>query len=232
MLSSLESSLSFMAPVAFSTRPSVSRSATIDGIEAQGPLKPTNDFILVKKADAVEKTEGGILLTAKSKIVKTEGTVVAVGPGKVNRLTGAVVSVPVSPGEHVVFGKYDGTEVDIDGVKHMLIRSDDVLVKFSGEKLTMDVVDVVRDCVLVHVDAKETKTKGGLYLAKSKNDAKPSTGKVVKVGPGAIAADGTTISMEVAPNDQVKYRAYAGSEVEIGGEEYAVVRMDNILAKF
>lgn len=214
-------------------RHSVACSAKVDGRTIDGEVKPTNNFILVKKADAVDQTEGGILLTGKAKVVKTEGKVVSVGPGKTHPETGAVFDMPVSPGEGVVYGKYDGTEIDIDGAKHTLIRDDDILVKFTGDELTLEGADVVRDAVLVAVENKETSTEGGILIAKSsKSESKPSTGKVVKVGPGRFATNGDKMEMEVEAGDFVKFRDFAGNEVEIEGEEYSVVRMADILAKF
>jgi chaperonin GroES len=207
--------------------------AKVDGRTVEGEVKPTNNFILVKIADALEQTEGGILLTGKAKIKKTEGTVVAVGPGKTHPETGAVFDMPVESGEGVVYGKYDGTEIDIDGAKHTLIRDDDVLVKFKGDKLILETVEVVRDAVLVHVETKERATEGGILIAKSStSETKPSTGRVVKVGPGRFATNGERMEMEVSPGDYIKFRDYAGNEVEIEGEEYTVVRMLDILAKF
>ncbi len=205
----------------------------IDGRTVDREVKPTNNFILVKVADAVEKTEGGILLTGKAKIKKTEGKVVSVGPGRTHPETGAVFAMPVVAGENVVYGKYDGTEIDIDGAKHTLIRDDDVLVKFTGDKLTLEAVDVIRDAVLVHVETKESATEGGILIAKSsKSESKPSTGRVVKVGPGRFATNGERMEMEVAEGDMVKFRDFAGNEVEIDDEEFSVVRMSDILAKF
>ena len=207
--------------------------AKVDGRTVEGEVKPANNFILVKIADAVEKTEGGILLTGKAKLKKTEGKVVSVGPGKTHPETGAVFDMPVSSGESVMYGKYDGTEIDIDGARHTLIRDDDILVKFTGDSLTLDNVEVVRDAVLVHVETKERATEGGILIAKSSSsETKPSTGKVVKVGPGRYATNGELMEMEVSEGDYIKFRDYAGNEVEIDGEEFTVVRMMDILAKF
>ena len=211
----------------------LTRQAKVDGRTVEGEVKPTNNFILVKIADAVEATEGGILLTGKAKITKTEGKVISVGPGKTHPETGAVFDMPVASGESVVYGKYDGTEIDIDGSRHTLIRDDDVLVKFTGDSLTLDSVEMVRDAVLVYVETKERETEGGILIAKSSSsETKPSTGKVVKVGPGRFATNGDVMEMEVSPDDYIKFRDYAGNEVEIDGEEYTVVRMMDILAKF
>ncbi|GKY94428.1 hypothetical protein MPSEU_000408700 [Mayamaea pseudoterrestris] len=212
---------------------SLAAASTLEGRKIKGDVSPLNNFILVRVADAQEVTEGGILLTGKAKIRKTLGTVVSTGPGRVHQDSGVAFPMPVTKGNGVVYGKYDGTEIDIDGVPHTLIRDDDILVRFNGETLTLDNVEVVNDNVLVQVDTKEQTTEGGILIAKiGKGDAKPSTGKVVKVGPGRMAANGELMPMEVAADDTVKFRDFAGNEVEIGDQEYRVVRMADILAKF
>lgn len=207
---------------------------TLDGRKIKGDVKPLNNFILVKKVAAVDKTEGGILLTGKAKIQKTEGTVVSVGPGRTHADSGLLMDMPVSPGDGVVYGKFDGTELDLSGEKHTLIRDDDILVKFTGGTLSLDSVDVTRDNVLVSVDLKkEQATEGGILLAKSSSsENRPSTGTVVKVGPGRMASNGAIMPMDVAVGDMVKFRDFAGNEVEIDGQEYSVVRMADILAKY
>ena len=140
--------------------------------------------------------------------------------------------MPVNSGEGVVYGKYDGTEIDIDGAKHTLIRDDDILVKFQGS-LSLESVDVVRDSVLVKVDQTEQTTEGGILIAQtSKSESKPSTGEVIKVGPGKMASDGSLMPMDVAVGDMVKFRDFAGMEVEIDDEDYSVVKMSDILAKY
>lgn len=206
---------------------------TLDGRKINGEISPLNNFILVKNAEAVEETTGGILLTGKAKLVKTEGTVVSAGPGRTHPDSGIVFEMPVSTGDGVVYGKYDGTEIDLNGAKHTLIRDDDILVQFTGGKLTLESVQVVRDNVLVYVDRKEVETEGGILIAKSsKSEQKPSTGEVVKVGPGKMAANGELMAMEVAIGEMLKFRDFAGNEVEIDGKEYSVVKMSDILAKF
>ena len=205
----------------------------VDGRTIEGSIKPTNNFLLVKIQEAKSETDGGILLTGKAKIVKTEGTVVAVGPGSSHPESGEIIPIPVNEGEGVVYGQYDGTEVDIDGVKHTLIRDNDILLTYKGDELNLDNAQVVNDNVLVYVETKEVATEGGILIAAtSKAKAKPSTGKVVKVGPGRRARNGSMMEMEVAEGDFVKFRDFAGNEVEIDGKEYSVVRMSDVLAKF
>ena len=157
----LDSALAFTSTTAFGRR-STQCNVKLDGRTIEGEVKPLNNFILVKIAEAQEQTAGGIVLAGKAKIKKTEGTVVSVGPGRIHPETGAVFDIPVAPGEGVVYGKYDGVEIDLDGAKHTLIRDDDILVKFTGDELSIDTVDVVRDNVLVHVETKETSTEGGI----------------------------------------------------------------------
>jgi chaperonin GroES len=143
--------------------------------------------------------------------------------------------MPVQPGESVLYGKYDGTEIDYNGEKHALIRDEDILVKWSGsEGLNEDNAEVVSDNVLVRVtDSKEDETSSGLVIAATvKKGSKPSTGEVVKVGPGRMASNGEIMTVDISVGDMVKFRDFAGNEVMIGGEEYSVVRMPDILAKF
>lgn len=229
----LETCLGFSPTPCTRTASTSLYAATLDGRKIAGDVAPLNNFLLVKIAGAKDQTEGGILLTGKAKIKKTEGKVVTVGPGKTHQDTGVVFDMPVAPGEGVVYGKYDGTEIDLNGEKHILIRDDDILVKFTGDELTLEGADVTRDNVLVYVERKEAATEGGILIAKSsKTENRPSTGEVVKVGPGRIAANGELMPMEVEAGDMVKFRDFAGNEVNIGDKEYSVVRMSDILAKF
>lgn len=211
---------------------------TLEGWKVDGKVKPVNNFILVKTADTQTKTETGILLSDSAKIVKTEGTVVEVGPGKPHPDSGIPFPMPVEEGDGLVYGKYDGTELNIDGVTHSLIRDDDILVRFKsddeGESITQDNVVAVNDSVLVSVQTRESETSGGLFLASGSSDdnKRPSTGTVVKVGPGRMAASGALMPMSVEVGDQVKFMDYAGNEIKIGEVEYSVVKMPEILAKF
>jgi len=226
---------------AFVTEPTFTRStalwstSTLEGRVIDGALKPTNNFILVKKADAIEKTDGGIILAGKSKIAKTEGVVLSVGPGRVHQESGLNYPMPVGVGDGVVYGKYDGTEIEYNGDACTLIRDTDVLVKYANNEFTLDKTDVTEDSVLVRVNkAEEETTAGGLLIAStsSSKSKKPSTGTVVKVGPGRMAANGDLMAMDVQLDDMVKFRDFAGNEVTVEDQEFAVVRMTDILAKF
>ena len=169
----------------------------------------------------------------KAKIVKTEGLVVDVGPGKQHADSGILFPMPVEKGDNVIYGKYDGTEVSIDGETHSLIRDDDILVKFNGDALTEESVEVVNDGILVFVETKQMETSGGLLLgSSSSSENRPSTGVVTKVGPGRMIASGEMSPMNVEIGDRVKFMDFAGNEVKIGDKEYSVVKMGEVLAKF
>jgi chaperonin GroES len=89
-------------------------------------VKPLNDRILVLRIGEEEKTAGGIIIPDTAKEKPQEGKVVAVGPGKVNE-EGKKIALDVKAGDKILFGKYSGTEIKIDGVEHLIMREDDIL---------------------------------------------------------------------------------------------------------
>ena len=89
-------------------------------------IRPLQDRIVVKRLEGESKTKGGIIIPDTAKEKPIEGKVVAVGNGKVMK-DGKVRPVDVKVGDTVLFGKYTGTEIKIDGEEHVLIREDDVL---------------------------------------------------------------------------------------------------------
>ncbi len=90
-------------------------------------VRPLHDRLIVKRIDEEETTAGGIIIpdTAKEK-PQEEGRVIAVGPGKVNE-DGKVTPLDVKKGDRVLFSKYAGTEIQLEGDEHLIIREDDVL---------------------------------------------------------------------------------------------------------
>lgn len=89
-------------------------------------IRPLQDRILVKRVDEEAKTSGGIIIPDTAKEKPQEGKVVAVGAGKVAD-DGKVTPLEVKKGDRVLFSKYAGTEVNIEGTEHLIIREDDVL---------------------------------------------------------------------------------------------------------
>ncbi|NLX05217.1 MAG: co-chaperone GroES [Phycisphaerae bacterium] len=89
-------------------------------------IRPLDDRILVKQSEAEEKTAGGIVLPDTAKEKPQQGTVVAAGPGKTLK-DGARGPMEVKPGDKIYYGKYAGTDVEIDGQKYVILRESDVL---------------------------------------------------------------------------------------------------------
>jgi len=89
-------------------------------------IKPLSDRILVIRVEEEKKTKGGILIPDTAKEKPQEGKVIAVGPGKVNE-KGERIPLDVKKGNRVLFGKYAGNEIKIDGVEHLIMREDDIL---------------------------------------------------------------------------------------------------------
>ena len=88
-------------------------------------LKPLADRVVVKPAAAEEKTAGGIILPDTVKEKPVEGTIVAAGPGKVAD-DGKLVKLEVKVGDKVLYGKYSGTEVTINGEEYLIMRESDI----------------------------------------------------------------------------------------------------------
>ncbi len=89
-------------------------------------IRPLQDRIIVKRLEEEEKTKGGIIIPDAAKEKPMQGEVVAAGKGKVNE-NGKVNPLDVKVGDRILFGKYAGTEVKIDGEEYLIMREDDVL---------------------------------------------------------------------------------------------------------
>jgi chaperonin GroES len=89
-------------------------------------VRPLSDRVLIKRVESETKTKGGIIIPDSAKEKPSEGIVVAAGPGKV-REDGSRREPQVKAGDRVLFGKYDGTEVKIDGEDHLIVRESDLL---------------------------------------------------------------------------------------------------------
>jgi chaperonin GroES len=89
-------------------------------------IRPLQDRIIVKRIDEEEKTAGGIIIPDTAKEKPQEGKVVAVGKGRTAD-DGKLIKPDVKKGDRILFGKYSGSEVTIDGKEHLIMREDDVL---------------------------------------------------------------------------------------------------------
>ncbi|MFQ3586935.1 MAG: co-chaperone GroES [Fimbriimonadaceae bacterium] len=94
-------------------------------------LQPLHDRIIVEAAPKEEKTAGGIILPDTAQEKPLRGTVLAVGPGKTQD-NGKRTPVDVKVGETVLYGKYSGTEVTVDGKEYVILRADDILAVVEG----------------------------------------------------------------------------------------------------
>ncbi|MDD5722565.1 MAG: co-chaperone GroES [Syntrophales bacterium] len=89
-------------------------------------IRPLHDRVIVKRVEEEQKTAGGIIIPDSAKEKPQEGEVVAVGPGKWDD-NGKRIGLDVKEGNRVLFGRYAGTEIKIDGEEHIFMREDDIL---------------------------------------------------------------------------------------------------------
>ena len=89
-------------------------------------IRPLQDRILVRRVQEEEKTKGGIIIPDTAKEKPIEGEIVAVGTGKVLE-NGKVRALDVKAGDRILFGKYAGNEITVDGVEHLILREDEIL---------------------------------------------------------------------------------------------------------
>jgi chaperonin GroES len=94
-------------------------------------IRPLQDRIIVKRVEEEEKTKGGIIIPDTAKEKPIEGKVIAVGNGKVQE-DGKVRPLDVKAGDRILFSKYAGTEVKIDGEEHLIMREEDILGVIEG----------------------------------------------------------------------------------------------------
>ena len=89
-------------------------------------IRPLQDRVIVKRIAEEEKTKGGIIIPDTAKEKPQEGKIVAVGKGKAND-DGKIIPLQVKVGEKILFGKYSGSEIKIDGEEHLIMREEDIL---------------------------------------------------------------------------------------------------------
>jgi chaperonin GroES len=89
-------------------------------------VKPLNDRVLVQRLEEVQVTKGGIFIPDTAKEKPVEGRVMAVGPGKVND-QGNRIALNLKEGDRILFGRYAGSEIKIEGEEYLMMREDDIL---------------------------------------------------------------------------------------------------------
>jgi chaperonin GroES len=95
-------------------------------------FRPLHDRVVVKRIDAEEKTAGGIIIPDTAKEKPQTGEVVAVGPGGRDE-AGKLTPLDVKAGDHVLFGKWSGTEVKLDGVDYLIMKESDIMGILEGQ---------------------------------------------------------------------------------------------------
>ncbi len=95
-------------------------------------IRPLHDRIVVKRLEQEENKVGGLYIPDSAKEKPQEGEVVAVGAGKINEKTGERVALDVKVGDRILFGKYSGSDIKIDGEEYMIMREDEVLGVLEG----------------------------------------------------------------------------------------------------
>lgn len=189
-------------------------------------LKPLGDRVLVKIKSAEEKTSGGILLPTTAQSKSQGGEVVAVGTGRMIGKKSVVISLKT--GSQVVYSKYAGTEVELNGSNHLILKEDDIV----GVLETDDIKELKpqNDRVLIKVAVAEEKTTGGLYLTDASKE-KPSIGTVVAVGLGSLDDEGNRTPLSIAPGNSVLYSKYAGNDFkDSDGSDYIALRASDVMA--
>jgi len=94
-------------------------------------IRPLQDRVIVKRLEEEQKTKGGIIIPDTAKEKPIEGKVIAVGNGKVQE-DGKIRPLDVKAGDTILFSKYAGTEIKIDGVEHLIMREEDILGVIEG----------------------------------------------------------------------------------------------------
>ena len=94
-------------------------------------VKPLNDRVLVKRIEEAQVTKGGIVIPDAAKEKPIEGKIIAVGPGKMSE-QGQRMTLQVKEGDRVLFGRYAGTEIKVEGEDYLMMREDDILAIIEG----------------------------------------------------------------------------------------------------
>lgn len=94
-------------------------------------FRPLHDRVLVQRVESDDKTKGGIIIPDTAKEKPQEGKVVAVGPGARDE-SGKVVALDVQAGDHILFGKWSGTEVKLDGEDYLIMKESDIMGVLDG----------------------------------------------------------------------------------------------------
>jgi len=180
-------------------------------------VAPVGDRVFVKVDKEEEKTSSGILLPSSAQKKPTQGKVVGAGEAKA-----------LKTGDKVVYSKFAGTEVSLEGQEHVLLKEDDVIGLLSSTNIAD--LKPLGDRILIQVEEPEKQTAGGLILTSASKE-QPTLGKVVAVGSGKSDDKGNVVKSSLSVGDTVLYSKYTGVEFEGQNDtQFIVVKDSDILA--
>jgi len=187
-------------------------------------LRPLNTRIVIKPDNPDERTKSGIIIPDNAKVKPARGTMVAMGPGMLMK-TGQRWPMPgMKPGDKVMYSQYAGTEIEVDGVLHIVMRDDDVFACGPADDRLLP----CSDRVMLKCDEAPDKSKGGIIIPDSAKE-RPLEGEVIAVGPGKTLEDGTIRPLDVKPGERVKFQKHQGTDVKIGSQTFRFFREDDLL---
>ena len=226
------------APLRAAAATAATAAHTLDGKPLSGPMQPLGDTVIIKLTERKSTTEGGLFLPELKKVKVTTGTVTAVGPGRRHWETGQTYPMATKPGQKVLFGRYDGAEVSYDFQEYLLLRDDDCLLTFEGDKPNLDTVQLSSDRILVKVIKPIEQVKAsGVVIAGSSKEFQENTGEVMQMGPGRMAPNGKLMPQHCAVGDFIKFRDFSAEWVEmealkVEGQDFVVIKNTDVIAKW
>lgn len=132
--------------------------------------------------------------------------------------------IQVKIGDMVIYDRFKQSEITIKGVRHSLINLEQAIFAV----MEGSTVRVLNDRILVQYAEQETETAGGIAIPESAQE-KPRIGTVVAAGPGLTDVDGNVIPLDVKVGDTVLFGNYAGTEIEVDGEKFLLMKEDAVL---
>ena len=120
-------------PIRFRQQPDLKSEPAKGNLMSKSKFRPLHDRVVVKRIDAEEKTKGGIIIPDTAKEKPSQGEITAVGPGGRDE-AGKLIPIDIKVGDRVLFGKWSGTEVKLDGEELLIMKESDIMGVLEGKK--------------------------------------------------------------------------------------------------
>jgi len=191
-------------------------------------FRPLHDRVLVRRIELAEKTAGGIIIPDTAKEKPMEGEIVAVGSGARGE-DGKIQPLDVKKGDRILFGKWSGTEIKLDGEELIIMKESDVMGVIDNN-LRSDPMKFrpLHDRVVVRRLDAEEKSAGGIIIPDTAKE-KPMEGEVIAVGPGARNEQGHIVALDVKAGDRILFGKWSGTEIKLDGEELLIMKESDIM---